>query len=74
MENKCKYNFQKLWHILLDKGMTKRELAKQSGVSMSSLSRMKQGRAISYEKMQSICRVVGKEDVKDIMEEESFLE
>jgi len=62
MENKEKYNFQKLWHLLLDKNMTKKELAEKAEVSVSSMARL------SYDRMQRICKAVGVSDVKDIMD------
>ena len=64
-----KYNFQKLWHLLLDNNMTKKELAEKADISVSSLARLKKGLPMSYERMQHIARAVGVDDVKDIMEE-----
>lgn len=69
MENETKYSFQKLWHILVDKKMTKQELAEKAGVSVSSLARLKKGIPLSYDRMKKICNVVGAEDIKEIMEE-----
>ncbi|MBE5954977.1 MAG: helix-turn-helix transcriptional regulator [Lachnospiraceae bacterium] len=68
MENKEKYNFQKLWHLLLDKNMTKKELAEKAEVSVSSMARLKKGIPLSYDRMQRICKAVGVSDVKDIMD------
>lgn len=64
-----KYNFQKLWHLLLDNNMTKKELAEKADISVSSLARLKKGLPLSYDRMQRIARAVGANDVKDIMEE-----
>lgn len=69
MENKSKYSFQKLWHLLLDKNMTKKELAESAKISVSSMSRLRKGIPLSYDRMQRICKVVGVNDVKDIMDE-----
>lgn len=69
MENETKYSFQKLWHILVDKNMTKQELAEKAGVSVSSLARLKKGIPLSYDRMKKICNAVGVEDIKEIMEE-----
>lgn len=69
MEKEVRYSFQKLWHILVDKDMTKQELAQKAGISVSSLARLKKGYPLSYERMQRICDVVGVDDIKDILEE-----
>ena len=68
INKETKYSFQKLWHRLVDLDMTKQELAKRAGVSVSSLARLKQGIPLSYERMERICRAVGVEDVRDIMD------
>lgn len=69
MEKEVRYSFQKLWHILVDKGMTKQELAQKAGISVSSLARLKKGYPLSYERMQRICDAVGVNDIKDILDE-----
>lgn len=38
-----RYNYNKLWKMLIDKGLNKRELSHLSGISESTLSRMKRG-------------------------------
>ena len=69
MGQETKYSFRKLWHILVDKNMTKQELAKKAGISISSLARLKKGYPLSYDRMQRICEVIGVEDISDILEE-----
>lgn len=63
------YSFQKLWHIMLDQNMTKRELAQKANISVSSLARLKKGIPLSYSRMKRICSAVGREDLSEIMEE-----
>lgn len=69
MEKEVKYNFKKLWHLLVDLDMTKQELADKAGISVSSLARLKKGIPLSYDRMRKICDAVGADDFKDIMEE-----
>ena len=64
-----KYNFNKLWKILIDRNMTKGELARRAGISRSSLARLKQGSPIALEALHRICSVLGCE-LDDIMEME----
>lgn len=69
MGKDSEYDFQKLWHILLDKNMSKKELAEKAGISVSSLARLKKGNLLSYDRMMRICDAVGCEELSDIMEE-----
>lgn len=69
MENEIKYDFKKLWHRLIDINMTKQELADKADISVSSLARLKKGYMLSYDRMKRICRIVGVNNIEDIMEE-----
>lgn len=64
-----KYNFNKLWKKLIDLNMTKNELVEKSGVSRSSLSRMKRGYPIALDCLMRICNTLNCE-LGDIMEVE----
>ena len=68
MGNEIKYNFRKLWHLLVDKEMTKQELADKAGISVSSLARLKKGYMLSYDRMKRICDVVEVNHIEDIIE------
>ena len=65
-----KYNFNKLWKKLIDLNMTKNELVEKSGVSRSSLSRMKRGYSIALDCLMRICNALNCElgDIMDIEE------
>ena len=63
-----RYDFKKLWHLLVDKDMTKQELADKAGVSVASLARLKKGIPLSYSRMRRICDVVGVEKIEDLMD------
>lgn len=65
-----KYNFNKLWKKLIDLNMTKNELVEKSGVSRSSLSRMKRGYPIALDCLMRICNALNCElgDIMDIEE------
>lgn len=67
MNEQMIYSFNKLWHVLLDKGMTKRELAEKANISVASLGRLKQGKTLSYERMMRICKAVDC-DITEIMD------
>ena len=65
-----KYKFNKLWRKLIDLNMTKNELVEKSGVSRSSLSRMKSGYPIALDCLMRICNALNCElgDIMDIEE------
>ena len=66
-----KYNFNKLWKKLIDLNMTKNELVEKSGVSRSSLSRMKRGYPIALDCLMRICNALNCKlgDIMDIEEQ-----
>lgn len=61
------YNFNPLWKKLIDLNMTKTELAEKSGLSISSLMRMRHGIPISLTNLDRICEVL-ECNLDDIME------
>lgn len=65
-----RYNFNKLWKRLIDLNMTKNELVKKSGVSRSSLSRLKRGYPIALDCLMRICSTLSCElgDIMDVEE------
>lgn len=60
-------NYDPLWHILLDKRMTKDDLRKKAGISTTSLMKLKNGQNITTDVLQKICKALGC-SIHDIME------
>lgn len=60
-------SFNRLWKLLIDVGMTKKDLADKADVSPATLTRMKNGDSVTTDVLEKICRVLGCE-VSDIME------
>lgn len=60
-------SYKKLWHLLIDRGMKKRELCKAASVSASSLSKLAKGENVNIDIIVRICRALGC-SVDDIME------
>jgi DNA-binding Xre family transcriptional regulator len=60
-------SYNKLWHILVDKSMTKEDLRKASGISTTTLNKLKKGQNITTDVLQKICRALFC-DISDIME------
>ena len=48
-------SYKKLWHLLLDKGMTKLELAKRAEISRYSITKMGKDEDVSTDVLKKIC-------------------
>ena len=60
-------SYNKLWKLLIDKGMNKTQLGAASGVSSSTISKMGKNEQISMDSMLKICKVLDC-DIGDIVE------
>lgn len=60
-------SYNKLWKLLIDKDLNKKELIKLSGVSSSSIAKMTKGQNVTTDVLCKICEVLVC-DFKDIME------
>lgn len=60
-------SYNKLWKLLIDKGMNKKDLKVASGVSTTSIAKLGKGENITTDVLLKICRAL-KCDVSDIME------
>ena len=63
-------SYQKLWVILRDRGMTKKDLARRAGISDSTVRIMSRGGNVSLEVLGKICTAL-RVDLGDIA---SFVE
>lgn len=62
-----KVSYKKLWKILIDKGMKKKDLREVAGISWASVTKLSKGEMVSMEVLMKICKVLGC-DIGDIME------
>lgn len=60
-------SYNKLWKILIDKKMNKRDLKKNSGVSTASIAKLSKGENITTDVLLKICKSLNC-DITDIME------
>lgn len=51
-------SYNKLWKLLIDKGLNKKELIKLSGVSSSSIAKMTKGQNVTTDVLCKICKVL----------------
>ena len=60
-------NYDKLWKLLIDKKMMKKDLVAKSGISTNSMANMGKGKDVSTKVLRKICAVLDCE-IEDIVE------
>lgn len=60
-------SYKKLWKILIDKDMKKKDLQAAAGISWASVTKLSKGETVSLEVLMKICKALGC-DIGDIME------
>ena len=58
--------YDKLWKILIDKGMNRTDLKEMAGISFNVLAKMGKGETVSMESLYKVCMVL-KCNIGDIM-------
>ena len=66
-EDEMKISYKKLWKLLIDRDMKKKDLAEQSGVSNASIAKLGRNENVNTDILLKIC-VALKCDISDIME------
>ena len=52
-------SYKKLWKLLVDKDMSKGDLHKASGLSSSTMTKLRKGEDVSMEALRKICICLG---------------
>lgn len=60
-------SYNKLWKLLIDKGMTKTELRKATDMSTTTLAKMGKNETVSMDILLRVCKIL-ECDIGDIME------
>jgi DNA-binding Xre family transcriptional regulator len=60
-------SYKKLWHILLDKDLKKKDLVTLAGVSTYTVNKLTHGDNVTTDMLQRICKAL-EVDIGDIME------
>ena len=68
-------SYNKLFKMLIDKGMKKTEFAKEVGISANTLAKLSRNETVSLEVIIRICRALGcsVDDIMDILPETRVL-
>ena len=61
------FDYKKLWILLLEKDMKKKDLEEQAGLSSATIAKLTKGETVTTDVLERICRVLGC-DIGDIME------
>lgn len=60
-------SYKKLWKLLIDKDMMKKDLQKEARISWATLTKMSRGETVSTEVLMKVCKALHC-DVGDIVE------
>lgn len=60
-------SYDKLWHMLLSRHMTKEVLRKECGISSNTIAKLGKGQNVTTDVLVRICKVL-KCDISDVME------
>ena len=60
-------SYKKLWKLLIDKDMLKKDLQKKAGVSSASITKLGKNENVNTEILEKICKALDC-DIEDIME------
>lgn len=64
---KVEVSYKKLWKLLIDKDMKKKDLQAAAGISWASVTKLSKGENVSMEVLMKVCAAL-KCDIGDIME------
>ena len=67
-----KVNYNKLWKLLIDKGMSKTQLREQTGVTTNTIAKMGKNENVSTEVICKICKALNCQntDIMELVEED----
>ena len=60
-------SYKKLWKLLIDRDMLKKDLQEAAGISWASVTKMSKGETVSMEVLMKVCKALNC-DIGDIVE------
>ena len=66
------YNYNKLWKLLIDKNLMKKDLMEKTGITSSTIAKMGKNKAVSMEGLGKICMALDCNigDIVDVVKED----
>ena len=65
--NKMRTSYNKLWKLLIDRNMMKKDLAEKAGISSASISKLRRNENVNTDILVKICAAL-ECDISDIVE------
>ena len=64
-------SYKKLWKLLIDKDMLKKELAEKADISTFTISKMSKGKRVTTDTLVKICKALdcNLDDIMELVEE-----
>ena len=64
-------SYKKLWKLLIDKDMLKKELAEKADISTCTISKMSKGESVTTDTLVKICKALdcNLDDIMELVEE-----
>ncbi len=64
-------SYKKLWKLLIDKDMLKKELAEKADISTFTISKMSKGKSVTTDTLVKICKALdcNLDDIMELVEE-----
>jgi len=60
-------SYKKLWHLLLERDMLKKDLREASGISPASMAKLSKGENVNTDTLAKVCKALNC-DISEIME------
>ena len=66
-------SYKKLWHILLDRDLKKKDLAKIAGVSTYTINKLNRNENVTVEVLAKICKALDctMDDILEVLDDEN---
>ena len=66
-------SYKKLWHILMDKDLKKKDLAEMAGVSTYTINKLNRNENVTVEVLAKICRALDctMDDILEVLDDEN---
>jgi DNA-binding Xre family transcriptional regulator len=65
--NAMEISYKKLWKLLIDKDMKKKDLQSSAGISWASVTKLSKGEAVSMDVLIKVCKAMNC-DIGDVVE------
>lgn len=68
------YSYKKLWKLLIDKDLKKKDLAAIAGISQYTVTKMSKGENVNLDSLAKVCRALdcGLDDIVEIVSNENI--